>query len=421
MNFVQKLENLAKLKELLAGKKKQLGSISKSIDAASEEEVKELEKKLSVTKSEIEETEKNISDLQKEIDADEAALKTVAEGIKQNKKKEGTQMNDYLKTKQAAIDYATLMADAGSAKEFKKAWEAKLVEKQAAGLATIMPKPILLAISEAFEDYDGILNHVSKDPRYAARFVLQKIKNFGKGHTAGKAKKNAEFAFEELVINSATVYTKYAFDYADLKKDTNGTYFNYAMKELAKAFIRAVERAVVVGDGLAADDDDKITEIKSIAEETKADLFDTQEIDTTATSFTDAQLEALVSGTDKLLASGTPVLVTTKAIARKLKLAKDADGKYTDPQPFAPISNTGNSIQGFTVYCYDWMETATNPIIGLASGAYTLIGDQVSADRFDEYDVTINRRDIELASVMGGRLSAFKAAVKYVAPAGTGA
>ncbi|MTW08556.1 phage major capsid protein, partial [Streptococcus pneumoniae] len=84
-----------------------------------------------------------------------------------------------------------------------------------------------------------------------------------------------------------------------------------------------------------------------------------------------------------------------------------------DPQPFAPISQTGNVIAGYQVYVYDWMEDATNPIIAFADKAYKMIGDDVSADRFEDYDVTMNRRHIELASVLGGRLGQYKSAVKF--------
>ncbi|MDS2430798.1 phage major capsid protein, partial [Streptococcus pneumoniae] len=82
-----------------------------------------------------------------------------------------------------------------------------------------------------------------------------------KGHQNGKTKKDESFVFIDYTINSAAVYIKYSFEYADLKKDTTGAYFNYVMNELAQGFIRAVERAVVIGDGKNSDDDDKITEI----------------------------------------------------------------------------------------------------------------------------------------------------------------
>ena len=59
------------------------------------------------------------------------------------------------------------------------------------------------------------------------------------------------------------------------------------------------------------------------------------------------------------------------------------------------------------------MNGADNPIIAFADKAYALIGDNVSADKFDEYDVTVNKRDIELASVMGGRLAEYKSAIKF--------
>lgn len=98
------------------------------------------------------------------------------------------------------------------------------------------------------------------------------------------------------------------------------------MNELAQGFIRAVERAVVIGDGKNSDDDDKITEIKSIAEETLAQLFDTQEISVDG-EFDSTVLENLVKGIDKLAANTTPILVTSKPLLVNLKwlrMAKNA-------------------------------------------------------------------------------------------------
>ena len=358
-----------------------------------------------------------IDRLDADIEETEEELRKAAHVIKSKQKGKSTM--DYLKTKAAALDFVRILMDnEGSSNGARKAWEANLVEKGVTGLDKILPEPVLIAIEDAFVNYDGILNHVSKDPRYAVRVSLQSQVSAAKGQKDGKTKKDEEFTFTDFTINTATVYIKYAFEYADLKKDTTGAYFDYVMKELAQGFIRAVERAIVIGDGKSSNADDKITEIKSIAEEATAELFDTQEIDLKAASLTQTALEALVAGIDKMADTSMPILITSKAIARKLKTAKDSEGRYLDPLPFAPISTTGNIISGFQVYVYDWMDSATNPIIAVADKAYKLVGDDVAADKFEDYDVTVNRRHIELASVMGGRLSKYKSAVKFTNSAG---
>lgn len=155
------------------------------------------------------------------------------------------------------------------------------------------------------------------------------------------------------------------------------------MKELAQGFIRTIERAVVIGDGKTANADDKITEIKSIAEETESNLFETQEINV-AGVFDNTVLETLVAGIDKMVPNTTPILVTSKAIARKLKLVKDAEGRYIDPQPFAQLQPTEILLLVFQVYIYDWMDGATNPIIAFADQAYKMVGDDVATDRFED-------------------------------------
>lgn len=400
-------DELSEIKLKKSAIKEQLKSVSLEEDKL--EQLKKQSEDLANAANALKTT---IAGIDTDITEAEEELAKAADKIKESQK--GKTTMEYLKTKEAALDFVRILMDnEGSSNSARKAWETNLVEKGVTNLEKILPEPVLIAIQDAFVNYNGILNHVSKDPRYAVRVALQSQVAMAKGHKAGKVKKDEEFTFADFTINSATVYIKYAFEYADLKKDTTGQYFNYVMKELAQGFIRAVERAVVIGDGKDARADDKITEIKSIAEETEAALFETQAINVKEASFTQTTLETLVAGLDKLVETSTPILVTSKAIARKLKQAKDADGNYLDPRPFAPLTTNGNEISGFTVYIYDWMDGADNPIIAFADKAYTMAGDSVAADRFEDYDVTVNRRHIELASVMGGRLAKYKSAVKF--------
>ena len=418
MSIKELYEKLKTVQENKEVKQKELDGLNVKTKTATDEELTDLKTKIEALGDVVEALIGEEAEVQNQIEEADEQLKALAkkESEKRQKEKGSAAMTDYLKTKESAVEYARMLVDnqGKSNKDMQGEWEAHVKSKGVTGLDNLLPEPVLLAIQEEFKDYQGVLNHVTKDPRYSAKVVLQSVQNFAQGHKAGKTKKNVNFAYTSFTINAATVYIKVDFDYADLKKDTTGRYFNYAMQQLAKGFIRAVERAIVIGDGLDAAADDKITEIKSIAEETEVKLFDTVEIDSDALVYTNDQIEAITAGIDKLYPLGDAVLVTTKAIARKLKLAKDTDGKYLDQtQPFAPISQTGNNILGYTVYVYDFMNGADNPIIAFADKAYALIGDNVSADKFDEYDVTVNKRDIELASVMGGRLAEYKSAIKF--------
>ncbi len=64
------------------------------------------------------------------------------------------------------------------------------------------------------------------------------------------------------------------------------------------------------------------------------------------------------------------------------------------------------------------MDGATNLIIAFADQAYKMTGIDVAAAASKDYDVTVNRRHIELASVMGGRLYNYKSTVKFTKSAG---
>ena len=410
----ESLENIASQRKQ---KQKALSKLKTKLKNLDEDtNIEELETEATELQTEVDELLETEKELKEKAIVIEEKNKEVGEQIRKNKA--GNEMagkSNYLKTKQSAVDFcAMLMENAGrSSKDLAKMWADKVRTKGVTGLENLLPEPVLLAVEEEFRNYEGVLTHVSQDPRYAAKVVFQAVKNYGKGHGRGAKKKDAEFEFDHVDITSSTIYIKYMFNYADLKKDTTGAYFNYVMKELGKGIIRAVERAMITGDGLAANHEDKITDIKSIAEETEEKLFATQDINASESSYDFTQLEQLVAGVDQLYPVSQPILVTSKATARKLKLAKDPDGKYIDPQPFAPIATAKNTIQGYTTYVYDFMVDSTYPIIAFTENDYTMIGDNVNADKFEEYDILVNQRHFELVSVMGGRLSNFKSAVKF--------
>ena len=418
MKLKELYELLDNIEAKLSKKQKELETLNTRLKTATDDDLDTLVKQAEDLKSAIEALKTQQTDTTAQVDNAEKALEELAEKSKDFKgKMKGTVNMDYLKTKQAGLDFAKLLVEnkGSSMKDLMKEWRDNLKEKGVTGLEQVIPQAVILSVQEAFVNYAGVLNHVSTDPRYAAKVVFQNLQAWAKGHKKGATKKNVDVDFTSFTINSDTVYIKAMFDYKDLKLDTDGTYFNHVMKQLADGLIRSVERAIVIGDGLDANDPDKITEIKSIAEETLAELFDTQDFNASASEYQQSHLEALTAGVDKMVASGAPILVTTKENARKLKLIKGPQGKYIDPQPFAPIKTDGNVIHGYTTYVYDWMEEAENPIISFADKAYTMTGDAVGADKFEQYDVTVNQRHTELVGVMGGRLSAYKAAIKFTA------
>ena len=88
---------------------------------------------------------KQFLNLDIEIEEKEYNLSKAAKSIKEVQK--GKTQMEYLKTKEAALDFARILMDnEGSSNSARKAWEANLVEKGVTDVNKILPEPVLIAI-----------------------------------------------------------------------------------------------------------------------------------------------------------------------------------------------------------------------------------------------------------------------------------
>lgn len=414
MNFTQKLENLAKLKELLAGKTKQMEDITKSIDTADGEKIKSLEKELSTVKSEIDDTTKSIEDLQKEVDEDEAKLKSIASDIEKNKKKEGPQsMNkDYLKTKQALSDFAEIQLKAKGDKDtFKYLWEANLKEKGITNPEVLLPQPVASAIVDAFQTSGTIyatFNHTGLTAIQVARNTEEGENSKARGHKRGTAKKE-----QVITLANKTIRAQYIYKYITLDKETlrenNSTnaIITYVLGELPQRVVTEVEKSAVIGDGRAEDSDDKVYALEAM---TAAGAPWAVTVNRTA----NALIEDLVMADAEITATGTRYLVMARQTLAAMKLAKNSNGDL-----LYPIGTDFAGVLGVSaIFTPDWMPAtpaAGEPIaVEYVGDAYKLVGDNV-IESYDNFIMAQNKMEYLAELYIGGGLAELKAAATVVA------
>lgn len=385
----------------------------------------DLQTQISELGDEAESTQEEVDSETAEIKSEEESLKAAAAAGISHKTKSlentgGHSNMSYLTSKAAGQEFMAMIKShkGESVSDFRGAWVDHITGKgvtvkETSGLEDILPTSYVTQINSAFADGFGVAEYAEHDPRYAASFGFNSTKNLGKGHKRDKEKKDLEFVFTAITLKADEIYAKAKYSYADEKLDTTGAYIDYLMKELSVAILRAVERAMIIGDGLPETDDDHIVGIKPIAGETDEKLISEVEIDLAAKTFDQNTIEQIVAATDQIIAPGTPVLVTTKAIARKIRTAKDAEGRFIDPNWAAPIvEGKAFDLMGMTAFAYDFMNDSAVPAVIFASKSYTLNGDTPNEDNFEWYDVRYNNNHIEFAGVMGGRLTKYKSAVK---------
>lgn len=419
MTFAQKLENLAKLKELLEGKKKQLGTIEKSIDGADESKVSELEKELSVMKGEIVETQKSIDDLEKEIADDEEKLKSVANDIAKNKTKESvTSMNkDYLKTKQALQDFADVqLAAKGDKDTFKKLWEEKLAEKGITNPEVLLPQPVASAIVDAFQTAGSIyatFSHTGLTALQVARNTVEDDTSKARGHKRGTTKKE-----QVITLANKTIRAQYIYKYITLDKETlrenNSTnaIITYVLGELPQRVVMEVEKAAVIGDGRAADSEDKIYALEAM---TAAGAPWTATVTRTA----NALIEDLVLADAEITAPGDRYLVMARQTLAAMKLAKNSNGDL-----LYPIGTDFAGVLGVeAIFTPDWMPaapTAGQPVaVEYVGDAYKLVGDNI-IDSYDNFILAKNKMEYLAELYIGGGLAELKAAATVSIAAASG-
>ena len=413
--------NMKQLVEALMAKKSELEVTQKSISdlkvtikseksADKLDELKtnaeELATKETTLKSEIEK-------LESDIEAEQKHLDDISEQIKNKDHKKGGNLMNYLNTVEAANDFIKSIANVTRKGEFNQKWKEHLATKGITGTDVFMPRPILDTIKDFFAEYTGILQYVSTNPNYILEVTSQTVRNFATGRaTDDTVKTEQNFNFGSFVINVSEIYAAIKISYRLQKLDasTGGNMYQYVMQELMKSIVRGVERQIVLGT------DATLPNLKGIISETNVQLFEVANIPLAATSFGYAEIDALVEGLEKILANGAPVIVTTKAIAGKFRRAKDADNNWYDVNHMQPVVNGVNNIGGNIFIVYDFMDTATNPIVAFARGAYTLIGDTpTSPDFFSGYDIfPDNKGEYEAIGLIGGSLVEFKGAVKFV-------
>lgn len=325
----------------------------------------------------------------------------------------GNEKPNYLATREASVDFLNILDACQKRGDFAEKWKSHLEARAVTGSEYFMPEGVLTVIKDFFDEYEGLLNYVSKNPQYAVDITSQTIRNFASGRADEDAAKTEKtFNFEQFTINVSEIYAAIKIGYKNQKldKSTGSKMVDYIIRELVKSIVRGVERQIVLGT------DATLPNLKGIMTETNTQLFETANIDLSAVQFSEKEVLAFTEGLEKISAMGAPIIVTTKEIARKLRSAKTPDVGFLDSNPLTLIKNGQNQILGYTTFTYDFMEGATNPIIAFAQDSYMLVGDSpTSPDFLQEYDIfPDNKGSYEAIGLVGGRLAEYKAAVKFV-------
>lgn len=191
-----------------------------------------------------------------------------------NKLKGGKKAQNYLGTTEATRDFLSAMRASKNAAEFGKNWGARLAENGitiAEGSEdAFLPDSVKGAIQDAWEKPSNWLNRLNNTGAKAFTVRLNTSDqdaetSRAKGHKRGEQKANESLTFAAKKIAVQMIYKKIDLDNMTVFED-DGSLLNYITNELVNQWLVEVERAILVGDGREANDNNKINSIEAVVD-----------------------------------------------------------------------------------------------------------------------------------------------------------
>lgn len=349
---------------------------------------------------------KDIAKMQIKEPADPAAVST-------------TVATNYLDTPQALEDFAdVLVAQAGAgAAAVREAWMDKLeangVRMAVTGADKLFPAPVVEAVESAFKAGGPIWNLVDKTGLDAYNTAWDTNTDGALGHQAGKDKKEATIAIENRVLEGQYIYKYLTLDKETIRKNkSTGSLLRYVLQELPKRIIASIERAIVIGDGLADASDDKIKSFVSVKADAKAgNVF--------AKTYTpktgESRRTAILNARDLIEAEGDVYIIAKRGYLTALKDERGTD-KHMLYTPGVNILEDLELAGKFTPQWFNDTNDAENDAYLVVFNKYKVVGDQ-SIESYTNFALKQNKHEYLQEIFAGGGLSGIAAAVaiKHVA------
>lgn len=234
-----------------------------------------------------------------------------------------------------------------------------------------------------------------------------------KGYIKGHLKKEEVIKLLRRTTEPVTVYKKQKLDRDDVIDITDFDVVAWLKGEMRVMLNEEIARAVLIGDGRADSDDDKINEEKVRPIATDADLYTIKKVveegdttDKTVKNF----IRAAVKARKDYKGSGNPTLYAPEDIITDCLLVEDTIGRrlYETEQQLAsalrvkkmvsvPVMENAKMTVAGTVY--DIMGVIVNPI------DYNIGADKGGAvSLFDDFDIDYNKQIYLIETRMSGAL-----------------
>jgi len=269
---------------------------------------------------------------------------------------------------------------------------------------------------------DGVLASTHHTPFSRVKSIHADItedKARALGYMKGKYKKEEVFSLLKRVTEPQTIIKKQRFDKDDIEDITDIDVIAWVKAEMQMMLREEIARAILIGDGRPADDDDKIKEDRIRPVFNDADLYTVKyaiEIPQNATEDDKARafIKAAIKARKRYKGSGNPKMYTTQDELTNALLLEDGIGHrlYKSEAEVATAMRANSVIdvepmEGLTIEIDENGTKKTYPVAGIEVNLTDYnIGTNKGAktDFFDDFDLDYNQYKYLYETRMSGAL-----------------
>ena len=233
-----------------------------------------------------------------------------------------------------------------------------------------------------------------------------------KGYVKGNLKKEEFFRVSKRVTTPQTIYKKQKLDRDDILDITDFDVVAWLKGEMRLMLDEEIARAVLIGDGRSANDEDKIKEenIRPIA--TDHDLYVTRLYVNLgdANSSAEELIDALTLNRRHYRGSGNPTFYTSETMLAKLLLIKDTLGRRI----YQTTADLQAALRVSKIVTAEILDEEANDVVGIMVNLadYTLGADRGGdVALFEDFDIDYNQEKYLIETRMSGALTKAKSAL----------
>ena len=310
--------------------------------------------------------------------------------------------SSYLTSKEATTDFIKCVM--GNPTKLEKAWTEHLATKGITNPSMVLPTAIATSINDKIKSGRLLpfINTLTGTDSY--KIVDEKLNELGSGHnrtgTSKGKKKEQQIEFIEKLITTQYIYKMQVIGREIRKRDKQGTIYNFIVEELPNRLVKTIEKAIVIGDGLATSSEYKIKTYKAIIDDT---AYYQKTLNATTDDIT---LENVFDKAPRYLREGEFVMITSKDYYYDLKGLRNSLNTKVYEHDFVTIAgNRYPTLDGTIIIVEDFMKDhETVEAVFLSVNAYRRIKDSEGFEKEETFDIDYNNEKILIETFEGGAL-----------------